>query len=84
MGDFGEVAHIIPKSKFKSVATNDLNVIYLCGWSSKNNCHAKFDNYSLDKVKSMNCYKECRDRFAEIESDIEENISYKYYDKWGD
>lgn len=82
IGDVSEIAHIMPKGSFPSVATLDENVIYLCSWKSPNNCHAKFDNFSIEKIKQMLIFpKVCR-IFAQIEREIEEKINYKTYEKY--
>lgn len=36
------LAHLLPKNIFKSVATNEYNIIELCFYS--NSCHTNFDN----------------------------------------
>ena len=82
IGDFSEVAHILPKSKFKSIAMNDDNVIYLCGRHSKNNCHAKFDNYSISAIKEMNIYPSVQKSFSSLEGIIQEKLTWKDYDRF--
>ena len=47
-GNVSEVAHILPKGYFKSVATNNDNVLYLCGMYSENQCHRKFDDSKVE------------------------------------
>jgi len=81
-GDVSEIAHVLPKGYFKSVATNDKNVIYLCGQYSTNQCHTNFDNFPLKKVKEMLIYPEIIRIFAEIEDSITERIPYKVYEKY--
>lgn len=81
-GDFSEVAHILPKSKFKSIATNDDNVIYLCGWQSNNNCHGKLDNSSIEDVKQMKIYPQLQHAFELLENEIKEKISWKTYERF--
>ena len=81
-GDVSEIAHVLPKGYFKSVATNDLNVMYLCGQYSNNQCHTNFDNFSVKKVKEMLIYSEIIRIFAEIEDSITERIPYKVYEKY--
>lgn len=82
-GDFTEVAHILPKSYFKSISTNDLNVIYLCGmYCSGNNCHSVFDNSAQEKVKQMKIYPIVKERFQELLPHITEKLNYKHYDKY--
>ena len=81
-GNVSEIAHILPKQKYKSIATNDENVLYLCGMYSKNGCHDKFDNSKTDVVKNMKVYNKATEQFAKLEPLIKEKISYKTYDKW--
>ena len=82
-GNVTEIAHILPKSYFKSVMCNDLNVIYLCGLYSVNNCHSNFDNQSHDYVKNMNIYKKVQYVFKELENILEEKLNYKHYELYG-
>jgi len=56
IGDVSEIAHILDKSKYKSVSVNDDNVLYLCSWKSPNNCHSKFDNSSEEVIQSMKIF----------------------------
>lgn len=82
IGDVSEVAHILDKSKFKSISTDDDNVIYLCSWKSKNNCHGKFDNSSNEVVKEMKIYKFLLPIVKKLIDKIDEKVNYKFYDKW--
>lgn len=81
-GHVSEVAHILPKSYFKSVSKNKLNWIPLCGMFSYNQCHTNFDNFSLKKFKEMKVYPKIISIFAKLESVITEKINYKHYDKY--
>lgn len=83
-GDVSEVAHILPKSSFRSIQTNKLNWIPLCGQWSTNQCHTNFDNWPIKKVKKMLVYPKIVSIFAELEPLIEEKIPYKIYDKYGE
>lgn len=80
--DVSEVAHILEKSYFKSVALNDENVLYLCSWKSKNNCHSRFDGTS-EQLQSMTIFKSAQ-AIAKIllETEVTENFNYKKLDKW--
>jgi 5-methylcytosine-specific restriction endonuclease McrA len=82
LGDVSEVAHVLPKSTFKSISLFDENVIYLCGWK-QNNCHAKYDNSDVNKLKEMKIYPKICRIFAELEREIEEKINYKTYERYG-
>lgn len=79
LGDVSEVAHILNKSYFKSISTNDNNIIYLCGWK-QNNCHDKFDS---GKEKEMNVFNIAKEKFNILKEDIKEKINYKIWDKYG-
>ena len=81
-GDVSEVAHILSKSYFKSISTNDNNILYLCSWKSERNCHAKFDNGSNEEVHEMKIFDKVSERFLELEQEITEKISWKVTDKY--
>lgn len=81
-GAVDEVAHILPKQYFKSIKTEDSNVLYLCGMFSENNCHAKYDNGSNEAVKNMKIFQKVSERFEELQELITEKINYKHYDRW--
>ena len=57
------IAHILPKSKVKSVATNPLNFIELCFFG--NSCHTNFDNGILE-MQDMKCWKEIQFNFGNM------------------
>lgn len=82
VGNSSEIAHVLPKSYFKSISTNDLNVLYLCGMYSENQCHLNFDNLSNDKVKEMSIFPKVQNIFSEIKDKITEKLNYKHYDKY--
>jgi hypothetical protein len=79
LGDVSEVAHVLNKSNFKSIATNDENIIYLCGWK-QNNCHDKFDS---GKEREMKVYQIAKDKFNILKELIKEKINYKIWEKYG-
>jgi hypothetical protein len=81
-GDVSEVAHILPKSSFRSIQTNKLNWIPLCGMYSEKQCHTNFDNWPVKKIKNMFIYPKIMLIFAELEPLIKEKIHYKIYDKY--
>jgi len=76
-GDVSEVAHILNKSRFKSLSTDDENVIYLCSWMSPENCHSKFDNSSLQVFKGMLIYKYVCETYKRIKEKVKEKIDFK-------
>lgn len=82
-GHVSEVAHILPKSGFPSIALADDNVIYLCGMYSDTQCHTKFDNCSTEAFRKMEVFKIVSEVFPELEGKLTENISYKIYDRYG-
>ena len=57
------IAHILPKSCFKSVATHPDNWIELCFYG--NSCHTNLDNYSLD-IMDLNCFDEVVQKFVSM------------------
>ena len=81
-GDASEIAHILPKGTFKSIAINDLNVLYLCGMWSNSQCHSNYDNYPTAKVKEMNIFPKVAERFKELEEEITEKITYKTEERY--
>ena len=83
-GCVSEVAHILPKQKYKSIMCNDLNVLYLCGMYSNSQCHSNFDNFPQEKVKKMLCIQKVYTIFTELEKEITEKIDYKTYDRYSE
>lgn len=81
-GHVSEIAHILPKSYFKSIQCNNLNVLYLCGIYSNNQCHNNFDNFSIQEIKKMTIFPKVQLMFKELKSYIEEPITYKHYEKY--
>lgn len=79
-GNTSEVAHILPKNYYKSIATCDDNVVYLCGLFSVDNCHSSFDSSRADKIKEMKIYPILQERFKLLLDRITEKINYKTYD----
>jgi hypothetical protein len=82
-GNVTEIAHVLPKQYFKSVMCSDLNVLYLCGLYSSNECHSKFDNSAQEKVKEMKIYPKVQEIFKQLEEEITEKINYKHRDLYG-
>lgn len=83
-GHVSEVAHILPKQKFKSIATEDKNVIYLCGAFSTNQCHTNFDNRPNEFVKNMNIFNIVHERYKKLKEIITEKINYKVEERYGE
>lgn len=82
LGDVSEVAHCLPKGYFKSVSTNDYNILYLCGYKSPNNCHSKFDDGSNENIKKLLVFSKISRIFAELKEIVTEKINYKVYDRY--
>lgn len=81
-GDVSEVAHILPKSLFKSISTNNKNWIPLCGMYSENQCHSKFDDSKTEIFQSMKVFKKISCIFVELEELVTEKIPYKIYARY--
>lgn len=76
-GTVREVAHVLPKSYFKSIAKNDKNIIYLC-----EKHHTEFDNRSNDFIKTMKIFPLIAKKFKELLEEITETINYKTYNRY--
>lgn len=81
-GHVSEIAHVIPKQYFKSVMCLDINVLYLCGMFSDNQCHANYDNFPQEKVKEMNIFPKVQKIFKELQELITEKLNYKHYERY--
>lgn len=80
-GDVSEVAHILDKQKFKSVACNSKNVLYLCGRFSNNHCHSKFDSDNMS-LQSMKVFGQAREKVLQLLGVVTEEYNWKLTDKW--
>lgn len=60
-------AHIFPKSIFKSIARNFLNILFLC-----EDCHGQYDS-SWKNASKMNCWPTALHRYLMLKSKIEED-----------
>jgi len=56
------VAHILPKQRYKSVMTNPSNWISLCTSKEDGDCHYKFDN-NINDISKMPCFKLAKEKF---------------------
>lgn len=68
------VAHILPKSKYKSVMAHPLNWIPLCSSKDQDtgiDCHFRFDNRIMD-IPSMPCYPLAKERFEIFRGEVTE------------
>lgn len=57
------VAHLLPKSLFKSIATHDENWLELCYYG--NSCHTNFDNHIID-ISELNCFNEVIEKITKL------------------
>ncbi len=81
-GNTSEIAHVLPKRYFKSVMCLDLNVLYLCGMYSGNQCHTNFDNFPQEKVKQMKIFPKVQKTFEELKQEITETLNYKLTERY--
>jgi len=81
-GHVSEIAHILPKQYFKSIMCNNLNVLYLCGMFSNNQCHNNFDNFPQEKVREMKIFPKVQLMFQTLKDYITEPLNYKHYDRY--
>lgn len=68
-GNVSEVAHILSKRHNPEIATEDDNVIYLCGLFSENRCHDHFDR-SITHRADMDCYLETKRKVQSLKDKI--------------
>ena len=71
------IAHLVPKSRVKSIATHPLNWVELSFWGG---CHTNMDNLSSDKWVNMACWDEILQKFLLMLPEIDEK-EYKYIPK---
>lgn len=57
------IAHLLEKSRFKSISNNENNWLELCYYG--NSCHANFDNKMIDLI-DMNCFDTIIQKFVKI------------------
>lgn len=75
-GSYWEVAHILPKSKFPSISTNDNNILYLGAGLSyfPCECHKEFDAKinNEEELMKMPVYSKALKKLSKIKSEIKE------------
>lgn len=76
-GRYDEVAHVLPKSKFKSIAKRDDNIIYLC-----RDCHGKYDNESNESINKMNIFPIVSNMARFLLDIVQEKFNYKVKERW--
>jgi hypothetical protein len=76
------VAHILPKAKFKSVATHDKNVLYLCSTfdrsDGKTGCHERYDS-SWTNAREMAVFQLAIKRLGEFRDQVKETSKILFY-----
>lgn len=76
------VAHILPKAKFRSVATHDKNVMYLCSTFDRNDgktgCHEHYDS-SWTKAREMPVFRTAIERLREFRDEVKESSKILWY-----
>ena len=77
-GSVSEIAHILPKTSFKSVSKDEDNILFLCSWDTfgTNNCHAQYDS-SWTIAKQMDVWPLAIERYKLMEERIEETNLFK-------
>ena len=84
-GNVSEICHIVGKSDQggnPEIATNDLNILYLCGVYSKNQCHKKFDS-SLSNREKMFVFHKALENFKLFKNKItKKNSEVLHYFKF--
>jgi transcription elongation factor Elf1 len=68
------IAHILPKQKYKSVMDHPLNWIPLCSSKDTNgigDCHSYFDS-NINDIPNMNCFGIAKDKFEKFKTDVME------------
>ena len=84
-GNVSEICHIVGKSDQggnPEIATNDLNILYLCGVYSKNQCHKKFDS-SLSNREKMFVFPKALENFKLFKNKItKKNSEVLHYFKF--
>lgn len=71
---FNNIAHILPKRKYKSIMCNDNNYLILCDSKDNSNghsCHTKFDSGFSNAMK-MDVFKIAIERFNLFKDEVEE------------
>lgn len=63
------IAHILPKQRYKSVMTHPFNWISLCTSKEDGDCHYKFDN-NINEIPQMPCFERAKKRFEVFRHEI--------------
>lgn len=80
------IAHILPKRKYKSVSTSPFGILHLCTTTDRTDgeqgCHQKFDSHSAAR-QSMLAFKIAKAKLLLIKEQIEERGS-EYFEFFND
>lgn len=76
-GNHSEISHILPKQYFKSIATDDENVMYLC-----KKHHNFYDDRSNEEIHKMQIFSKVQNRFESLQDKITEKLNWKHFDRW--
>lgn len=67
------IAHILPKSRYKSVATHPDNKLFLCASKDdQNSCHEKFDG-GFSNMMKMKVFPLAAEKFKKFREKVTEN-----------
>lgn len=67
------IAHILPKSRYKSVATHPDNKLFLCASKdNRNGCHEKFDS-GVTNMMEMKVFSLAVEKFQKFKDKVTEN-----------
>lgn len=68
------IAHILPKNRYKSVMAHSQNFIILCSSKDQDtgiDCHYRFDNRIMD-IPGMPCFKIAKEKFERFKGEVTE------------
>ena len=63
------IAHILPKQRYKSVMTHPNNWLKLCTSKEGGDCHYKFDN-NINDIPKMQCFKLAKKLFQKFKGEV--------------
>jgi len=67
------IAHILPKQRYKSVATNQNNKLFLCASKDEQNaCHERFDS-GTSSMLEMTVFQLAVEKFKTFKEEVAEN-----------
>jgi DNA-directed RNA polymerase subunit RPC12/RpoP len=78
------IAHILPKSKYKSVMAHPQNFIFLCSSKDREDgldCHHRFDN-SIRSIPNMLCFGPAKKKFEIFKDEVvERGIIFRIFEE---